>query len=333
VQISELRERFTSRLVEFAWDQWSQMGISAAPRRSDPWAADPEALLLLTLEVGRDEPRLFEEVFDWVVVNERLLGVQRLRNLCVDEDDRALVGATLAAAGRLRKRPRFQGNRPVERKSPPQFFYRRLSHRVDPDPAFLEFGFLKPPGEFQGRSGSPDMSAPINFAFRLRSLLGVSARAEAMRVLLGAQAPYYSVAALAESTGFAKRNVQEAVAGLRAAGVVRTSTVGNEQRVAVPVERWAALLEAERLPEHVDWPQLLSAFRLLLRWLQDPANEELTEYMLASESRLLLESIAPDLYFAGVHVDVMGPPGEAYWEHFAGVVDSLGAQLLAQKRR
>ncbi|HEV2791284.1 MAG TPA: hypothetical protein VGV69_08320, partial [Solirubrobacterales bacterium] len=300
------------------------MGISAAPTGDDPWAADPEALLLLTLEVGRDEPRLFDEVFDWLVVNERLLSVQRLRNLCVDEADRALVGATLAAAGRLRKRQRFQGERPVAREAPPQLFYRRLSPRVDePDPAFSEFGFLKPLGEFQGRSGSPDMSAPINFAFRLRSLLGVGARAEVVRVLLGGQAPHHSVAALAASTGYAKRNVQEALAGLRAAGVVETSTIGNEQRVSVPLERWAALLEVERLPEHVDWPQMFSALRLLLRWLQDPAKEELTEYMLASEARLLLESVAPDLYFAGMRVDVAGSPGAAYWEHFANVVDSL----------
>jgi hypothetical protein len=328
MRISELSERFFSRLVEFVWGQWSQMGIFAASTGEDPWAADPEALLLLTLEVGRDEPRLFDEVFDWLVVNERLLSVQRLRNFCVDEADRALVGATLAAAGRLRKRQRFRGEQPSVRETPPQFFYRRLSHRiVEPDPAFLEFGFLKPLGEFRDRSGSPDMRAPINFAFRLRSLLGVGARAEVIRVLLGAHAPYYSTGAIAASTGYAKRNVQEALAGLRAAGVIETSMIGNEQRVGVPIEHWGTLLEVERLPKHVDWPQIFSALRLLLRWLRDPANEELTEYMLASESRLLLESLAPDLHFAGLRVDLMGPPGEAYWDHFANVVDSLGSSL------
>jgi hypothetical protein len=324
MRISELRNRFSSRLAEFVWGQWSQMGISAAPTRSDAWAVDPEALLLLTLEVGRDEPRLFEEVFDWVVVNERLLSVRRLRNLCVDDSDRALVGATVAAAGRLRKRARFQGGQPPERQDPPEPFYRRLSPPSgEPDPAFLEFGFVKSPAAPQRRSAAPEMLAPINFAFRLRSLLGIGARAEVVRVLLGGQAPRYSVAAITESTGYAKRNVQEAVAGLHAAGVVTATTVGNEQRIAIPLERWAALLELERLPEHLDWPQTFAALRLLLRWLADPTNEELTEYMLASEARLLLESLGPDLRFAGIPVDLMGPPGADYWPHFVQFVEGL----------
>jgi hypothetical protein len=324
MQISELRERFSSRLTEFVWDQWSQMGISAAPSRQAPWAADPEALLLLTLEVGRGEPRLFDEVFDWVVVNERLLSVQRLRNLCVDEADKALVGATLTAAGRLRKRSRLRGGQLPMEEAPPESFYRHLSSPVkEPDPAFLEFGFLKAPMAFQGRSSSPDMLAPINFAFRLRSLLGVSVRAEVVRVLLGAQAPHYSVAAISTSTGYAKRNVQEALGGLRAAGVVSTSAIGNEQRISIPVERWIALLELETLPLHRDWPQIFVAMRLLLRWLQDPANEEHSEYMLASEARLLLERIARELAFAGIPVEVGGPPGAAYWQHFVEVVEGL----------
>jgi hypothetical protein len=31
-------------------------------------AADPEALLLFTFEVGRNDPRLFDEVLDWLAL-------------------------------------------------------------------------------------------------------------------------------------------------------------------------------------------------------------------------------------------------------------------------
>ena len=75
--------------------------------RRDTWAADPEALLLLTFEVGRGEPRLFEEVLDWMLVNERLLSVQRLRNRIVDDDDRRLVEAVLGWLGQNRRRARL----------------------------------------------------------------------------------------------------------------------------------------------------------------------------------------------------------------------------------
>jgi hypothetical protein len=69
---SASRQDLQSHLASFLWGQWAQMGILATTERSDRWAADPEALLLLSFEVGREEPRLFEEVLDWLVRNERL---------------------------------------------------------------------------------------------------------------------------------------------------------------------------------------------------------------------------------------------------------------------
>ena len=108
MSLSELRDEFRGRLADFLWDQWGQMGVSANSREQrDAWAVDPEALLLLTFEVGREESRLFEEVGDWMLVNERLVSVQRLRNLAVDEDDRALVDAVLGWLGENRRRARL----------------------------------------------------------------------------------------------------------------------------------------------------------------------------------------------------------------------------------
>jgi hypothetical protein len=76
MSISELRDDVQKALVDFLWDEWAQMGVSANTSRRDTWATDPEALLLLTFEVGRGEPRLFDEVLDWMLVNERLLSIQ-----------------------------------------------------------------------------------------------------------------------------------------------------------------------------------------------------------------------------------------------------------------
>lgn len=75
MRISELRTQIRGQLVDFAWDQWTQMGVSGTPRRADRWAADPEALLLFTLEVARADARLFDEVLDWLALNERLMSV------------------------------------------------------------------------------------------------------------------------------------------------------------------------------------------------------------------------------------------------------------------
>lgn len=322
--ISGLREKFQHRLANFLWNEWGQMGVLSPFSERSPWAADPEALLLLTFEAGREEPRLLDEVLDWLVVNERLISVQRLRNLSRDESDRALVEAAIGWLGEGRKRPRL-GAKPRRSESVEPLFRNSQLSVPDPDPAFLAQGFMKPRSQPSGKSQTPDLTEPINFAFRLRLLLGIGVRAEAIRVLLTSSSPRMEVQALAASTGYNKRNVQEGVAALTAAGELTSWEVGNEQRFEAPRENWARFLGVDRLPQHLDWPQISWAYRRILRWLADPANQNLSDYMLSSEARTLGAEIVPDLRFAGIAVDAGGQVGDtSYLENFVKSLLELG---------
>jgi len=95
------------------------------------------------------------------------------------------------------------------------------------------------------------------------------------------------------------RNVQEALGQLRAADVLHSSTLGNEQRFQTPRRRWTEFLGLEELPSHRDWPQLSAAYRRLLRWVVAHETAWLSPYMVASEARLLAEELSSDLRFAG----------------------------------
>src|SRR3954466_3464363 len=76
MSVAALREEVASRSRDFAWDQWTQIGVSGhAPAVADRRAIDPEALLLFTLEAARSDPRLFDEVLDWLLLNEQLISV------------------------------------------------------------------------------------------------------------------------------------------------------------------------------------------------------------------------------------------------------------------
>jgi len=323
MQVSSLRQEFSERLLDFAWSQWAQMGMLGSTQRRDVWAADPEALLLLTLEVAREDPRLFDEVLDWLLVNERRISLQRLRNLAEDDEDRALVGSAADWLSQRRRRPSSSSGQQVDQAADVQPLFFNAIPIERPDPAFLAHGFLKSWTEPVGRSSPPDLLAPINFAFRVRSLLGVGARAEVVRTLLTVEAPEMSLQVIALSSGFAKRNVQEAANALRAGGFASARLVGNEQQFRIAREPWLDLLGLDRFPVHEDWPQLFRAFRVLLRWLRDPRNEELSDYVRASEARSILEEVARDLYFAGVPFSTVGPSGEEYWSHFTSVLGSL----------
>ena len=304
MSISEARTDLHSRLASFLWNQWAQMGVLATAEHSDRWAADPEAPLLLSFEVGREEPRLFEEVLDWLVVNERLISVQRLRNLARDEADRALVEAVVGWLGQRRRRARLEARAGrSEDPSQPQPFFRNSRVPVaDPDPAFLAQGFLKARSEPSGKSQAPNLLLPINFAFRLRGLLGIGARAEAMRVLLTSDAPRVNTQAIAASTAYTKRNAQEAVTSLSAAGALTSFEVGNEQRFSAPRDRWSPSSNSTTFPSmrtgpssspptarsSAGWP-IRPTRAIRLHALQRGANPR-------RRSR-------PDLQFAGIAID------------------------------
>lgn len=330
MQISDLRRKVTDRLLEFAWDEWSQMGVSSASRRTDRSAQDPEALLLFTLEIARADPRLFGEVLDWVALNERLTSVQRLRNLCRDDIDRTLAEAALAWVTHSKEQVQ-RNRRPSKSKPSPtgQLFRDVRAHPGRTDSAFRAHGWSMPAIARSGKSQMPNLQAAINFAFRLRLLLGVGARAEAIRFLLTAYAPSVTAQVVTESAGFAKRNVHEALAALHAAGVIDAVTVGNEQRYRIDRERWGALLglAEEGLPTERSWPQLLHALRVLVRWLDDEQHEQLSPYMLASRARTLAEEIAPELRYAGVRVAPSGRLGADYWQDFVELVDAALASV------
>ncbi|HEX3360555.1 MAG TPA: hypothetical protein VHS74_06135 [Solirubrobacterales bacterium] len=303
MSISELKDDVQNALVNFLWDEWGQMGVSTNTSRRDSWATDPEALLLLTFEVGRGEPRLFDEVLDWMLVNERLLSVQRLRNLTADDEDRRLVEAALGWLGQNLRRARLgaRSGSPKTEGQPQPFFRGSVLQVPDPDPAFLAQGFLKPRVAPSGKSQAPNVELPINFAFRLRLLLGVSVRAEVARALLTTDTPWMNAQALAAVTAYSKRNVQEAATSFGSASFVYSNLIGNENRFEASA-RWPDFLGVDRLPGSRDWPQLFRAYRLILRWLFNRTTQGLSDYLLLSSARTLIEEIERDLRFAGVPI-------------------------------
>lgn len=323
---STLNDSVTTRLTAFAWEQWAQLGVFAPTNRRDRIAADPEALLLFTFEVGRTDPRLFDETLDWLLTNERLVSVQRLRNLCRDDDDRDLVeGALLwVARHQPRSRPAPPRGRDQRTGEPRPLFYEVARQVREPDEAFLTVGLLKPATEPSGKSQPPDPDTPINFAFRMRHLFGLGSRAEIVRYLITAPVTDASALGIADSAAYAKRNVNETLTSLVASRIVTAYEQGNARRYYLDRAMWGQFLrfQPNGWPTYRDWPRLLGAVRQLSRWLKQPALDELTPYMLASDARSIMEQVEPELAIAGVPARLMpAPPGEQYWEAFVEAMD------------
>src|SRR5208337_2570647 len=93
---NDFRDIFFDNLLGFLWRQWSTLGVLGEAGTKDPWVIDPEALLVLTLGIARYEPRLFDEVMDWLVTNGQWVDIQRLRGILRKSTDKKyrLMGAT-----------------------------------------------------------------------------------------------------------------------------------------------------------------------------------------------------------------------------------------------
>jgi hypothetical protein len=306
-------DRLRMQLLDFAWDEWAQMGVSAIAHHKSPWAQDPEALLVFTLEVARADPRLFDELLDWTLHNEGLLSVRRLRAMCIDETDRALVAAMISWLGRRRPRARLRSSEhhQAPRDLEPVFDGGAPVGQADLD--FAAQGLSRPQAEPSRKSQAPDLRSPINFDFRLRAMLGVGIRAEVVRIMLCVHAPRMTAGALARTSVYAKRNVHDALAGLADAGAISVFRISGEQRYTIDKSAWATLLDLapEQLPSHREWPQLLAVLRTILRWSRQPDLIDASEYLCASATRQMLEDIRPELAFAGVNTNLRATATEA----------------------
>lgn len=310
--ISDFSDQFEDSLDRFAWDEWAQMGLFATAGPPRQWAQDPEALLLFTFEVARRDPRLFDEVLDWLITNEQLVNLRRLRSLAVDPEDRSLTEAVIAWLGRQRPKARFAQPAPSEPQpeAQPLFFHEGfpLTH---PDPTFAAHGWLRPAFAGTRKSMPPTVDAPINLGFRFRLLFGLTARAELGRLLFTMNAPETTSATLARSAGFTKRNVHEALSSFARAGVVSAFGTGYELRYRIDHKRWAAFLEVPESIRYVDWIPILLSLRRMLRWTRQARESQRSEYLQSSRARDLLERIRPDLQAAHIAVPAGRRSGSA----------------------
>ena len=327
MSLSETRARVGSTLLDFARDEWAQMGVFMFGSRQDTWAQDPEALLLFSLEIGRNDARFFDELLDWLRVNGDIVSGRRLAALAKQDPALPIVEAAVEWAAAHGSSLRVGSGTAAPSVEPVPLF-RNEGLPGGADDVFLSHGLLKPPTSPSGKSSAPDVDLPINFAFRLRRLLGVTARAEVVRFLLTTGVPDARTLAISEAAVSTKRNANDALTSLAAAGDVTRTWVGNEARYGIDRGRWAAFLglEPDRIPGHRDWPKLLRAATEIRRWLDRADLDELTDYQRASVARELMTRLKPDLSQAGVLVSDRGT-GADYWSTFVENVEAVLARL------
>jgi hypothetical protein len=278
---------------------------------------------------------LFDEMLDWIAGNRRLLSMQRLRNLSGRFPiDPLLVGAIIAWTGdpAAKQWLRNQRGGGQIKENVPVFSSDIVRFIGEPDPIFEEYGYVRPRAARSGKSREPDIKIRANFAFQLRHLFGPGSRSEVMRILLTFRDGLADAARISDESGFAKRNVNDTLAGLSGSRVVKARWSGNERLFTVNRDKWATLLEVgpsgEYMPSFLSWVHLLPAALEISTWLDNEADTKDSEYLISSRARSLIARVGRDLGMAGIDVSPRRPvEGAAYLSAFAEIVESLLATM------
>lgn len=188
------------RLVAYAWNAWSTLGVAGWKAETLHVCIDVDALVLLTGRLGDTDSRLRDESIDWCASNLALVSRSRLAHLRPDDTTEVGWSAYAATLQRITKQ-RWPG-------------------------AGTGFEW-----EASRKSRTPVRAEGATLALRCRALFGATARGELVRILLMEEGDRaLDARELTVEAAYTKRSVAEALDHLQLAGLVAASTVGNARR-------------------------------------------------------------------------------------------------------
>ena len=313
--------QLNQRMVDQLWHQWSSIGVAGYAHPDDKRIIDPEALILATTRYGRYDSRLMDESIDWLMKFGNRISVQRLQGLhknwpgVADTRARAAIAEVLAGNVAHRKwRVLMEEANPT---SKPEAFFTSIDGKPatkpkKTDPVFAKHGLLRGPLELRGMSQTPDSESPQNLTFTLRALLGVNARAEIMGWLLTHESGH--PAAIARSTGYFSKSIQQILNEMSESGQVSSIRIGREKHFSVPHrQRWQALLcpatDENEYPEWIEWMPLFSVVTRFAETIGKPGFDETSEHFQAAKLRDTLNDCAAALAQSGRVHTLEAKPG------------------------
>jgi hypothetical protein len=274
--------------LDLAWSLWAELGLDGLRRRHDWQAIDLEPLIIFTAYVGSRDSRLRANSIDWCIANARFASAFRLRTLAGQASPEMRE-----PFGRYAATVKAQANVPWPAQGKP--FALWTSERIS----------------------VPDLRRPALIQLRLRALVGVSARAEILRLMLAEPDHPHAASALADAAGYSKGSVAQALDVLTMAGILNVQPSANRlvYRLAHPTELAGAL---QWLP--AVFPDWWPIFKVVAAITEFAHARSMAPTARAAEVRKVLQRIDPDLKRLGIAEEVprsSGPASYTEFEHWA----------------
>ncbi|OIO05025.1 MAG: hypothetical protein AUJ52_14295 [Elusimicrobia bacterium CG1_02_63_36] len=318
MSLKEFRESLLERLITFLWRQWSALGVLGQSSAEEDWVIDPEALLVFSLELGRYEPRLFDEILAWLEVNDHWLDTARLRRIIQEKDPKTIrvVGGALRylqERGKARKWggvvstcKRLAGQsqmEPLFMHPSGEFHPRAEGDKIDP--SFLAFDINRSRIRIQKQGKDVPVNAHTNLRFLLRASFGGGAKSESIAYLLTHFGGRPNE--IAEEVGLSRLSIHEALSDLYASKLGAKRPKGKRIEYYLSPERWWGFLntpgsDPDKRPKWVHWIAIFRALSVLWQTVDEIAEGTLSDYMKSSKLKDSMEIVVREFSRAGQDV-------------------------------
>ncbi|MHC4757586.1 MAG: winged helix-turn-helix domain-containing protein [Planctomycetota bacterium] len=333
------KDHFQEQIFDFLWHQWSILGVAGTAKAKDNRIIDPETLLLFSLSICRHEPRLFDEIIDWLFQNGHFINVQRLSQIQKKYDFKcgpqlSSVAELLAKKSSYRLKWSGLAKKYYQKNTEPLFFEREgnaLPCPTDKDanPEFLRHGLRRGKINLRGYSQAFDMQSPACLLIRLRALLGINARAEILCLLASVKEIHPSEAA--RITGYYQKTIQTTLVEMSQSGVILTRTSKKEKFYSLKPGVLDSLLKSQgKSPRWINWPPLLRAVEILWNRLCELAGQEIDSLLLSSELKKLLSSVQQYCSDAAINEIIIDEnlPIEDFYKYFREALSLLSSKMV-----
>ncbi|MBE6418191.1 MAG: hypothetical protein E7033_06980 [Akkermansiaceae bacterium] len=312
MSVNNYKRDFCEAVLRLLWQQWCALGVAGyAEGQHARRVLDPEALMLFSAAFCRYEPRLYDQMACWMMKYSRLLNPVRLKALAESaayKDLRSLayLAALCVEAGDIRwKRAAEVGRHTAWAEEEREALFRSpedasaLFSRGE-DATALQYGFLR--SQFAPRNKirqKPDLT-PSTLLLRIRSMMGVTARAEVVLLLL--ESPC-NIQQLSERSGFG-RSAVKAVLDELVLGNLVCKVQKKEGKSSIytlsdgGVCRSLAGGSAVRLPR---WSAVYDSLGKIWQLISQPLMEKVSADTFRGElCRLFRENLRPALLYCGI---------------------------------
>jgi hypothetical protein len=336
--LNNFRDEYLSSLLDYLWQQWSALGVAGYSAGKPGRAVDLEALLLMTCTVGRHDPRLFDEMLDWLQLNGWLVNVARLKRILrvekfAGESVLSAVAGFLAAGTEAPKWKQLAAISPKSVAMEPLFFGEDgefLPVVGGAEPQFAGYGLKRGALHLRELSQEFRPADTGTIVLQLRALFGVNVRSEILFYLMSHETAHPSQ--IAREGYYFERAVQGTLVDMSRSGVIQVRATGREKRYWLKREEWIRLLNRteQTTPRWTTWPPLLRALEQIWLRLNDGKLLALDGLLQSSEARQLMTSVRPALERAGFDTmltDDRQHLGESYLPVFMGDVKRVIASL------